>query len=152
MRHRFVHLPLLALAGCAIMPRPADPQITSLSDTIRIEAGTFFAGLAAKAAPDCAYQANSSAYDNLAALAGQLNSHLSGNQASNALIKASDALQRTIVDSRASHQAASAKTDDANGICMAPGAIALNAEAVARASAAIAATQNASGRITAGVQ
>lgn len=135
----------MALAGCAMLPKPGDAQIVSLSDTIRIEAGTFFAGLAAKSAPDCAYQANSGEYDHLAALAGQLTSHLTANHAGLALIKASDALQRTIEGVRASHQAASAKRDDANGVCMASGAIMLNADAVARAAAAIGSTQTSAG-------
>ena len=144
-RYRLAIFGPLALAGCAIMPRPADPQIVLLADAIHSEAGIFFAGLAARQAPDCAFQANAGAYDHLGMLAGQLKNHISGNHGSPALVQASEALARTIGDARASHEAASATAGDINGICMAPGAIALNADAIARASVAIGDTQKAAG-------
>ena len=142
--HLAVLGPLL-LTACAMLPRPADPQIVSLARTVSAQAGSFFAGLASKQAADCGFDANSDAYKSLAELAAALNQHIAAHQGSAALVQASAALERTLADARASHAAASAKTDDANGACMAAGAIALNAEAIARAIAAIAATQNAAG-------
>ena len=132
----------LALVGCALLPRPVDPQLVSLVESIHTEADTFYAGLGGKVAPDCAFAANSVAYDHLALLAGQLGSHLSATHASPALFKAEAALLRTIADARASHAAASARTDDADGICMASGAIFLNADAIDRATSALTATQD----------
>ena len=135
----------LMLTACAMLPHPADPQIVSLAKAVEAEAGTFFSGLAGKQGPDCAFQANADAYDRLAQLAGALKLQISVGHGSPALVLASDALLRTLADVRASHAAASEKTDDANGACMAPGAIALNPAAIARASRAIAATQPAAG-------
>jgi hypothetical protein len=140
-RYRLAFLALIALTGCALLPRPADSQVVSLLSSISIDADKFFTGLATKQSPDCAFPANTSAYDHLTALADALKQRLSSNSASPALVQASDALLRTIGDARASHLAASATTDDAGGACMVPGAITLNADAVARARAAIAATQ-----------
>jgi hypothetical protein len=140
-RYRLAFLAPIALIGCALLPRPADPQSVLLTTSISSEADTFFSGLATKQFPDCAFPANTGAYDYLAALAEALKQRLSTNHASPALVQASDALIRTIGDARASHIAASATTDDAGGACMVPGAITLNADAVARARAAIAATQ-----------
>ena len=138
---------LVSLTCCALLPRPADSQVVSLAESVGTEAAAFFSGLAAKQAPDCAFPANAAAYDHLAELASALKAHIAASHASPALALASQAMLRTLADARAAHIAASAKTDDINGVCMAPGAIALNAEAIARASKAIAATQ-----MTAGVQ
>lgn len=136
---------LVSLTCCALLPRLADPQVITLAGTVNAEAGTFFAGLAAKQDPDCAFQANSEGYDHLAALAAALKLHIAASKAGPALVVASDALLRSLADARAAHAAASARTDDMHGACMAPGAIALNAAAIARASAAIAATQTVQG-------
>ena len=136
---------LVSLTCCALLPHPADLQMVSLAENVSAEAGAFFADLAAKNDKDCAFSENSQAYNHLAELAGALKLHIAVNHGSPALVLASDALLRTLADARASHAAASAKTDDAHGACMAPGAIALNAAAIARASAAIAATQTTTG-------
>ena len=136
---------LVSLTCCALLPRPADLQLISLAGAVSTDAGAFFTRLAAKQGSDCALSANAAAYDHLAELAGALKLHIAASKSSPALVMASDALLRTLADARAAHAAASARTDDANGVCMAPGAIALNAEAVARASAAIASTQNSTG-------
>lgn len=138
---------LASLTCCALLPHLADLQVVSLAEKVGAEASTFFTELAARSAKDCALSANSEAYVHLAELAGALKLHIAENHGSPALVLASDALQRTLADARAAHAAASAKTDDTNGPCMAPGAIALNAGAIARASKAIAATQ-----ITTGAQ
>jgi hypothetical protein len=135
----------LSLSCCALMPRLADSQVVSLAGTVSSEAGAFFTGLAAKQAPDCGYAENAAAYDHLAERAGALKLHLAASKASPVLVMASDALLRTLADARAVHAAASAKADDMHGACMAPGAIALNAAAIARASMAIAATQTVQG-------
>lgn len=144
-RYQLALLVPIALSGCALLPRLADPQVVTLATRISTEASVFFTGLATRQTPDCAFQANFGTYDHLAVLADALKQHLSANGASPALIQASDALLRTIGDARASHAAASARTDDPAGTCMVPGAIDLNAEAIARASQAIASTQTATG-------
>ena len=136
---------LVSLTCCALLPRPADLQLISLAGAVSADAGAFFTRLAAKQGSDCSLSANSDAYDHLTELAGALKLHIAASQSSPALVLASDALLRTIADARAAHAAASARTDDVHGACMAAGAIALNADAIARASAAIAATQNATG-------
>jgi hypothetical protein len=135
----------LSLTCCALMPHPADLQLVSLAGKVGADAGAFFTELATKSDKDCAYAANATGYDHLAELAASLKLHIATSKASPALVVASDALLRTLADARAAHAAASAKVDDPNGACMAPGAIALNAAAIARASAAIAATQTVQG-------
>ncbi|MEO6716624.1 MAG: hypothetical protein ABIM50_05180 [Novosphingobium sp.] len=135
----------LLLTACVMLPHPADPQIVSLAKAVEAEAGTFFGELAGKRGPDCSFEANADGYDRLAQRAAALKLEISLGHGSPALVLASDALLRTLVDARASHAEASARIDDVHGACMAPGAIALNAEAVARASAAIAATQTTAG-------
>ena len=132
---------LVSLTCCALLPRLTDPQVASLADKVNSDAGAFFADLAAKSDKDCGFAENAAAYDHLTELAAALKAHISVSKGSPALLLASDALLRTLADARAAHAAASAKVDDLYGACMAPGAIALNAEAVARASKAIAATQ-----------
>ena len=136
---------LVSLTCCALLPRLADPQVVTLAQKVGSDASTFFADLAAKGDKDCSFAENAAAYDHLTELATALNAHIAASKSSPALVLASQALLRTLADARASHVAASVKTDDANGACMAPGAIALNAAAIARASAAIAATQTAEG-------
>ena len=145
LRCRLPILMPLALAACAMLPKPADPQIVSLADAIHHQASIFYAGLAGKLAPECAFAANSAGYDRLVTRATELKNHISGNRASPALVRASEALERTIVDARASHEAASARSDDTFGLCLAPGALALNADAIARAGAALSSTQNRAG-------
>ena len=145
VRYKLALLASIALSGCALLPRIADPQVVSLATKINTEASVFFTGLAAKPSPDCAFRANADTYDQLAVLADALKQHLAATAASPAMVQASAALSRTIADARTSHALASARTNDPGGVCMVPGTIALNAEAVARASAAIAATQAATG-------
>ena len=136
---------LVSLTCCALLPLPADLQLASLAGNVGSDASTFFTELAAKSGKDCDFSENAAAYDHLAELAGALKLHIATSKASPALVVAGDALLRTLADARAAHAAASAKVEDPNGACMAPGAIALNAAAIARASAAIAATQGAEG-------
>ena len=131
----------LTLAACATVP-PPDREVARMADTIRAEAGAFYTGLAAKPSPDCAYAAHADRYADLSAQAEQLTSHLAASQASAMLQRAGTALAAAIEAARASHEAASARSDDRFGLCLAPGAIALNADALARASAAIGSTQD----------
>lgn len=132
----------LALAGCALMPHPADPQIAAMADDVATAASAFYATLAGEQAPDCAYGSNAAGYDKLDALAADLKLDIVAAERSAALVKASDALIQTLADARATHVAASARLDDANGACMAAGAITIDADAVQRAATAIATTQS----------
>ncbi len=134
----------LSLSGCITAP-VSDPQTAALSGAIGSEAGRYYAGLAAAASPECQYEHNVNTYIRLGDISSQLTARLAYRHAGAALIRAGNALSRTIDNARLSHQLASARTDDVNGPCMAPGAIALNADAIARASRAIASTQQASG-------
>ncbi len=136
---------LVSLTCCALLPHPADLQLVSLAEKVGADAGSFFTELAAKSEKDCAFPANAAAYDHFAELAAALKAHIAASKASPALLLASDALLRTLADARAAHAAASVRTDDMHGACMAPGSIALNAAAIDRASKAIAATQTVQG-------
>lgn len=131
----------LGLAACqSLAPMPADPRVTELARSVEERAATFYAALAAAPAPDCAFEANAPAYAELAGLAGQLQDRLANGGPGQPLRLAADALARTVADARLSHEKASEVVTDPSGPCMAPGAIALNAGAIARASQAIAAT------------
>lgn len=131
----------LTVAGCITAPILSDDEAAMLAATARTESGRFYAALAAASEPECSYEHNMNEYASLHATARRLSARLAQIHASAALLRAAGALVRTIEDSRISHQLASARTDDVNGACMAPGAIALNADAIARASQAIADTQ-----------
>ena len=135
----------VSLSGCITAPPVSDPRAAALAGAIGSEAARYYAGLAAAAGPDCQYEHNMNTYARLGDISSQLTVRLADRHANAALIRAGNALSRTIDNARLSHQLASARTDDANGACMAPGAIALNADAITRASAAIASTQQASG-------
>ena len=134
----------ISLGGCITAP-DSDPQTAALAGAIGSEASRYYAGLAAAASPKCQYEHNVNTYARLGDISSQLTAALARRQASAALIRAGSALSRTIDNARLSHQLASARTNDTYGACMAPGAIALNADAIARASRAIASTQQASG-------
>ena len=140
---RFALPPLtaLALAACQTLTAPPDPQVAQIARSLMVHSDRFFTALAAKPAPDCDYDHNAPAYLELAGLAGQLGEHVSTRPASAPLRRAADALARTIDAARVSHEMASASAVDPAGTCMAGEAIALNADAVARASLAIAASQ-----------
>ena len=134
-----------SLSGCITVPAVSDPQAAALAGAIGSEAGRYYAGLAATAAPECQYEHNMNIYARLGEISSQLTARLADRHANAALIRAGNALSRTINNARLSHQLASARTGDTNGACMAPGAIALNADAIARASRAIAGTQQVRG-------
>ena len=134
----------LALAACASLPLP-DREVARIADAIHAGAGDFYAGLAAKTSPDCAYAANAAGYAALGTQAAELHSHLAARRASAMLRRAGAALAAAIEGARASHEAASANIDDQFGLCLAPGALALNTDALARASAAIVSTQDRAG-------
>ena len=108
------------LAGCITAPPVQDPQAAALAEAINGETGRYFAGLAATAEPECDYEHNMNIYSHFSGIASQLEVRLAGRQAGAALIRAGNALSRTIEHARVSHELASARTDDTNGACMAP--------------------------------
>ncbi len=131
-----------SLATACVAPSFApDPLIAEQALQVSSEAKLMFAKLKATGEPDCDYPHNQASYDHLNQLAEALRDDLAANKASDALLRAGDALSRSIADARASHQLASADASDSNGLCLASVAIELNAEAIMRASQAIAATQ-----------
>lgn len=135
-------LAALGLTSCqTFAPVRPDPRVAELAGSIEQRSAAFFATLAGKQAPACDFAHNAPVYAELASLAGQLRDHAAAISASPAMRRAADALARTIATARSSHERASAEASDPAGVCMAGGAIALNADAVARASRAIAATQ-----------
>ncbi len=138
-------LPILAapfaLAACMSAGPITDPEVAALAARLNSDAASYYAALAISRAPQCSYEQNKNSYDTLSASAGALQSRLAAVPTNPALTRAGSALTRLIDEARLSHHSASAKTDDTHGVCMAPGAIALNAQAIARASLAIAATQ-----------
>ena len=144
LRFRLPFLIPLALSACATLP-PPDREVARMANAISVEAGAHYAGLAVSQTPDCAYAASAAGYARLSAQAAQLTTHLAASRASAALNRAAAALAAAIEAARASHEAASARSDDMFGLCLAPDAIALNADALARASAALGSTQNRAG-------
>lgn len=134
----------LSLSGCGETGRPtlsvppADPEIARLDGDIATRAQALYAALPAKTAPDCAYDANMAAYAAMTADVDAMKQHAATRSDDGAMQRASTALAETIAKAEESHKLASAKTDDRFGACMAPGAITLNADAIARATKAIA--------------
>jgi hypothetical protein len=144
LRFRLPLLMPLALAACATLP-PPDREVARMADAIHADAGALYAGLATRQAPDCAYAGHAASYAGLTAQAARLTDHLAARRASAMLQRAASALARAIAAARASHELASARSDDPFGLCLAPAAIALNADALARASMAIANSQDRAG-------
>lgn len=135
----------LALTACLTATPPTDPRIADAARALRDEAAQLHSVLAIESAPQCAYEQNKNSYGALAASAARLEARIAARGGSPALAQAGKALARLVEDARASHIAASSRTDDAYGLCMAPGAIALNAQAFDRATSAIAESQTSSG-------
>ena len=102
------------------------------------------AALRTKAAPECGFTPNAQAYAQMRADAAALGSRVSADDAP--MRRAADGLTRAITDAERVHQLASQTTDDRHGLCLAPGAITLNADAIARATAAINALQQSRSR------
>ena len=134
-----------ALAGCLAAGLVPDPQSVSLAASLRAEAQNFYSALATEAEPQCRFEQNMNEYNRLDASAAALRQRVAASGGSAARMRAADALARAIAEARASHALASARSGDQHGPCMAPGAIALNADAIARASAAFAADTPAAG-------
>ena len=128
----------LALAACLSAAPPSDPRLGVAARSLQAQAARFYGALAIEAAPQCAYEQNKNYYDELRDSAAGLQARIAAGNASPGLAQAGRALTRLVEDARASHQAASAHTDDPHGPCMAPGAIALNAGAFERAANAFA--------------
>ena len=135
----------LALAACLTAAPSTDPQLADFARAFQAQAACFYGALAIESAPQCSYEQNKNYYDDLQDSAVAMQAGIAARGSGPALAQAGKALVRLVGDARASHQAASARTDDAYGPCMAPGAIALNAGAFDRAAAAIAASQTLAG-------
>jgi hypothetical protein len=135
----------LALAACLTANHPTDPQLADSARAFQAQAARFYGALAIESAPQCSYEQNKNSYDDLRVAAAAVQARIAARGAGPALAQAGKALVRLVNDARDSHQAASARTDDAYGPCMASGAIAVNAGALDRAAAAIAASQTPTG-------
>jgi hypothetical protein len=135
---------LVAVGGCATAPT-ADPVVTTSTEQIASEAKTFYATLATKTAPDCSLEANAATYATLKTDAGKLRAHVEGAGGDPALLTAVTELDKAISGAERSHQLASARVDDPSGPCLSPGALTLNADAIARATDGIKALQQARG-------
>jgi hypothetical protein len=134
----------LLLAACATSSLP-NPQIALIAQQIRAQSADYFTNLAAQRPPECDWEHNANMYAEIGANAAHLRAQLSASHASKPMIRSVDALAQAIDVAARSHQLASAITNDPHGPCLAPMAIALNADAIARASAAIAAAQQTEG-------
>lgn len=132
-----------SLAACATLMKGGDPQVAARADAIGAEAQAYFTALADKTSPECDLAHNAAAYDRLDLMALQLQADIATAKGSLALDRAAKALARTLADARESHALASANSSDPSGTCLAPGALALNRDAIARASTAIAVSQGA---------
>lgn len=133
---------LIAAGGCASVP-PADPVVSTSAEQIANEAKTFYAALATKPAPDCSLDANAAGYAGLRTDAGKLREHVEAAGKDPALLNAVTELDKALTRAERSHQLASARTDDPSGLCLAPGALTLNADAIARATDGIRTLQQA---------
>lgn len=129
-----------ALAACLTATPPADPLVAEAASLLRDQSAQLYGLLAIESAPECSYEQNKNYYDELRTSAQALEARIAASRSGPALAQAGEALSRLVADASASHQAASAVTDDLHGPCMAPGAIALNAQAFDRATSAILAT------------
>lgn len=135
-------LALLLLGGCQtitdVVAAPLrDAEVVRLNGEIAGEASGFYAGLRGKTAPACDYDSNRASYAALRDKAQALQQHVAATPGDRALADATTGLGKTIASAELSHQRASAVTTDPSGACMAPGAIGLNADAVARAAKSI---------------
>lgn len=135
-----------ALAACVHVPQ-ADPAVQVALQDIAASAGGFFAGLHGKTAPDCGFDANAGSYASLNAKAAALAQRVAAGPPDPPLQQAVAALGQTIAGSEQAHRLASSNAADANGICLAPAVIDLNADAVARAAAAVIALERQRGSL-----
>lgn len=133
---------LVAVGGCATVP-PFDPFVVTTTEQIATQAKTFYATLATKAAPDCSLDANAASYAALRTDANRLREHVAGAGKDPALLTAVSELDKAIAGAERSHQLASARTDDPSGLCLAPDALTLNSDAIARATDGIKALEQA---------
>ncbi|MEG8040259.1 hypothetical protein QP166_13225 [Sphingomonas sp. LR60] len=139
---------MLLLAGCGKIGAPAfasDPQMVGLNAALAAQAQSFYDALPAKTAPECGYAANEPGYAAMQQQATAIATRAAVDPRDASLRRAADALRRTIDGAAESHRRASAQTDGRFGLCMAPAAIALDADAVARATTAVADLERARG-------
>lgn len=132
-------VPALLLGACAtvgLSVPPADPEVARLSAAVGERAAAFYAGLPARTAPDCGFAAGEPTYAAMRADAAALAGRVPGGDG--AMRRAAAGLTRAVAAAERSHRLASETTDDPSGPCLAPGAITLNADAVARATKAVA--------------
>ncbi len=133
------------LAACTTLAIDVDPQAAMLARSVHDEANLFYVSLATSPPPLCDLAHNADGYDRLQQIAGQLQARIAEAHGSPALDRAAKALTSALADARESHRLASANAEDPAGPCLAPAALALNRDAIARASAAIAASQSGEG-------
>lgn len=146
-RRLFCLLALVPLCGCLTSLNSAtlDAEAIALAAGIRRDSSEFYAGLAGTPPPHCGYEQNRNTYGLLSRQSTVLEERLAKIGASAALVRAAAALSRTLAEARTSHRLASETSNDMHGVCMAPGAIALNAAAIARATETIGAALGAAG-------
>jgi hypothetical protein len=123
---------------------PPDEQLVSLNDAVAARASTLFASLQGKTAPECGFAANAQAYAGMRADVAALGGRVAAEDAP--MRRATTSLAGAVAAAERSHQLASGATDDRHGLCLSPGAITLNADAIARATAAINQLQQARSR------
>ncbi|MEG3166520.1 hypothetical protein U1701_18270 [Sphingomonas sp. PB2P19] len=121
----------------AVSP-PPDAEIARINDLIRRESAAFYTELAGKTAPGCAHDSNSLRYVLLRDRAQSLVQRAATTPGDRPMQNAAAGLAKAVDAAERVHERASATTADPSGVCMAPGAITLNADAMARATTAIA--------------
>lgn len=140
---------VLLLSGCAHFTNVIGPQPTVDREAVRLNADladharNFYATLPAKTAPDCSFENNRASYAAMRESASAIQARAAAAPRDDAMRRDAAALSKLVDAAERSHQRASANIADRFGACMAPAAIELNADAVARATAKVDALQQA---------
>jgi hypothetical protein len=124
-----------AIGGCTLGVPPFNPAISTATASIETEAAAFFSELGSKTAPACAFEANAATYQSLSGRTASLAQQVAPGDS--AMKTAVDGLTQVVTGAERAHRLASATITDPAGACLAPEVLTLNAEAVARATAAI---------------
>jgi hypothetical protein len=142
---------VLPIAGCNGLGPPIssgrqslDPEITRLAASIGDRSSMLYGSLPGKTAPDCSFSAKESVYAAMKADAAALQARVP--LGDGPLRRTAASVVSTVDRVSLSHEKASANTGDRFGACLAPGAITLNADAIARATKAVEDVQQARSR------
>ena len=136
----------LLVLGCkSLNVPPPNEQSVCLNDAVAARASTLYASLQSKAGPESGFVGNAQAYGATRADVAALGGRVAAEDAP--MRRATTSLAGAVAAAERSRQLASRTADDRHGLCLSPGAITLNADAIARATAAINQCQQARSRL-----